>query len=92
MDFTITKIERKPYRPLFASADINLLVATVEVEGHSLGFSHRDDDPDGVWGADSHFGPDGYPHFSHGEGDRTVAKQTASGDLADALNAAAAEL
>lgn len=88
----IKQIERKTYRPIFAREDIGLVVATVDVEGQTLILSHRDDDGEGVWAADAHFGANGFPHFSHGEGDRTVRKQIAGQELSDMLDAATAAL
>lgn len=70
------------YRPLFAKDDLACEVAYIEFPEHNvrMGLSHRADDPDGMWLADSRF-DNGLPVFVHGEGDRSCNKQIAGDEI-----------
>ena len=58
--------------------------AVVEVEKRTLMFSRYDDESQ--WYCDAYFGPNGFPHFCHGEGSRCCRKQVATGELKDLLD------
>lgn len=87
MNITVKSVETKPYRHLFAQNDTLMTVVYVEIESRgevsTLGFSQHEDEVE--WFADSHIGPGLYPHFVHGEGDRSVRKSVAQGVLHDAI-------
>ena len=77
--------EDTAYWPLFGNP-VAMTVATVEFDIPGDGvttmtFSHREDDPEGMWLADSRIGPDGFPHFVHGAGERTCNKQIAGPEI-----------
>ena len=91
MNITCTGVVHKSYRPLFASEDIPMSVATVEFDIPGEGvttmtFSHREDDPEDMWLADSRIGPMGEPVFIHGEGERTCSKQIAGDPIVSAIH------
>lgn len=89
MNITCVSRETKTYDPIFGTA-ISVEVAYVEfdIPGEgvtTMGFSHRTDDPEGMWLADSRIGPNGYPVFVHGEGDRVCDKQIAGPQIVEAI-------
>jgi hypothetical protein len=55
-------------------------------DGTTLGVSHVDTDPVGVWGVDSLFRGNGYPVFCHGEGARYCTVQTLKDDICGELD------
>lgn len=60
------------------SADTELMwTAVVKFPEHgvTMGLSHRESDPDGMWCADWRIESNGMVNFSHGDGDRSCAKQ-----------------
>ena len=90
MEIICTARQDTAYWPMFSAAGIEMTTATVEFDVPGDGvttmtFSHRADDPEGMWLADSRFGPDGFPHFSHGEGERTCNKQIAGPEIVAAI-------
>jgi hypothetical protein len=85
METTTIVREETAYWPLFGNA-IAMTTATVEFDVPGDGvttmtFSHREDDPEGMWLADSRIGPNGFPVFVHGAGDRTCSKQIAGPEI-----------
>lgn len=85
MKITCTSRVLKMHVGLFGKS-VPMQVATVEFDVPGDGvttmvLSHRDDDPEGMWLADSRIGPDGFPHFVHGEGERTCSKQIAGEEI-----------
>lgn len=93
MEIICTEKVAKVYRPMFGGEPIPMTVAivTFDVPGDgitTMGFSHREDDPEDMWLADSRIGPNGYPHFVHGEGSRTCLKQIAGPQIVEAIEAA----
>lgn len=81
----IEKMEKKSYRPLFAREYVTMHEALVTSGEYSVIFTHREDDPEGVWCADFAAGPEGV-RWSHGAGDRTCSKNVAEPVLAASLN------
>ena len=65
-----------------------LWVATVVVdEPHGTDKIHFSRyDTEDKWHADAYFGPNGIPHFCHGEGSRCTLQRFAIGDVADELD------
>ena len=81
--------QEKVYHPMFGGEPIPMLVAWVTflIPGEpptKMQFSHRDDDPEGMWLADFRTS-DGRVYFSHGEGDRTCRKQIAGPEIVQAI-------
>lgn len=81
--------QKKTYHQMFGGPDIPMLVVWVTFiipgeEITKMQFSHRDDDPEGMWLADFRTSG-GYVHFSHGEGDRTCRKQIAGPQIVEAI-------
>lgn len=72
---------------LFGGGRIAYESATVEFPEHgvTIGVSHREDDPVGVWCADWRIESNGFPVFSHGTADRSCDKQTINQTLVDAI-------
>lgn len=92
MEITCLVREETAYWPLFSAAGIEMSVATVEFDIPGDGvttmtFSHRADDPEGMWLADSRIGPNGEPHFVHGQGERSCNKQIAGPQIVEAIMA-----
>ena len=90
MKIHCTEIRETAYWPLFSAAGIAMSVATVEFDIPGEGvttmtFSHREDDPEDMWLADSRIGPNGMVFFSHGEGERTCTKQIAGPQIVQAI-------
>lgn len=90
MEIICTERREAAYWPMFSAAGIEMTVATVEFhipnEGvTTMGFSHRADDPEGMWLADSRIGSNGFPHFVHGEGARDCNKQIAGEPIVAAI-------
>lgn len=63
--------------------------AAVECNGHHFSFSRYPEE--NRWLCDSHIGPKGMPHFVHGHGSRCTAKQSATGELHELIEAEAAK-
>jgi len=86
MRINVDKVETKPYRPLFSRAEISITVVEVTIPEHniSLSLSHREDDRPKGYYVDTYI-QNGHVHFCHGEGDRTVSKQVADGELLAAI-------
>jgi len=85
METTVISREDTAYWPLFGNA-IAMTEAVVEFDIPGEGvttmtLTHREDDPEGVWCADSRIGPNGFPVFVHGRGERSCSKQVASPEL-----------
>lgn len=89
MEINVIDVHTTTYRPLFSDEDIAMTVAYVRFPEHgiTMGLSHREDDPEGMWLADSRF-DNGLPVFSHGEGDRSCSKQIAGDEIVAAITAA----
>ena len=90
MEIICTDRHAAAYRPMFGGDLIPMEVATVsfDIPGDGktvMTFSHRADDPDGMWLADSRIGPGGFPVFVHGPGDRTCNKQIAGPQIVEAI-------
>lgn len=90
MKITCTSRQDTAYWPMFSAAGIAMTTATVEFDIPGDGvttmtFSHREDDEDGMWLADSRFGPNGQIFFSHGDGDRSCSKQIAGPEIVAAI-------
>lgn len=86
MEITVTEKHEKHYYPMFGGEPIPMAVAVVKFDVPGDGvttvtFSQRNDDPEGVWCADSRIGPNGFPVFVHGEGERTCSKQIANPEI-----------
>lgn len=76
--------------PMFGGTPVAMTVATVEIDIPGDGvttmtFSHREDDREGMWLADSRIGPNGELHFVHGAGERTCSKQIAGPKIVSAI-------
>ena len=91
MEITVTSRQDTAYWPVFGNA-VAMTVAEVEFDIPGEGvthmtFSHREDDPEGMWLADNRIGPNGFPVFVHGAGDRSCNKQIAGPQIVDAIMA-----
>lgn len=86
MEINVIEVRHITYRPMFSKDDIPTIVVYIEFPEHGIkmGLSHRDDDPEGMWFADSRF-DNGMPVFVHGEGDRSCNKQIAGQEILDAI-------
>jgi hypothetical protein len=89
MEIICVEKHEKVYRPLFG-APVLMCVATVHItipgEGTTvMTFSERNDDPEDTWFADSRIGPNGFPYFIHGEGERSCSKQVAGPPIVEAI-------
>jgi len=92
MEIICTLRQDTAYWPMFGGAGIEMTTADVDfiIEGEGttyMSFSHRADDPEGMWLADSRIGPDGMVFFSHGQGERTCSKQIAGPEIVAAIMA-----
>lgn len=92
MNITCNEKHEKVYRPMFGGDPIPMAVAVVkfDIPGEgvtTMTFSQRNDDPEGMWLADSRIGPQGQPVFIHGEGERTCSKQIAGPAIVEAIEA-----
>lgn len=78
------------YAPMFGGKGIPFTHATIKFPefGITMGLSHREDDPEGMWLADSRFEANGMPVFCHGVADRTCNKQIAGPEIVAAIEAA----
>lgn len=90
MEIICTERRETAYWPMFGGTPVDMTVATVEFhipgEGVTvMTFSHRADDPEDMFLADSRIGPNGFPVFVHGEGDRTCSKQIAGPEIVSAI-------
>lgn len=89
MNITCIEKHQKAYRPLFGEP-VPMRVAVVEFDIPGEGvttmtFSQRDDDGGDDWLADSRIGPNGFPVFIHGEGERSCSKQIAGPEIVSAI-------
>lgn len=86
MEINVIEVKHTTYRPVFSDEDIPTTVVYIEFPEHGvvMGLSHRDDDPEGMWLADSRF-DNGLPVFVHGEGSRDCNKQIAGQEILDAI-------
>lgn len=89
MEITCTDVAHALHHNGFGTTT-GMWVAHVEFSGPELpetvymSLSHRDDDPEGMWLADSRI--DGSrPIFVHGAGDRTCNKQIAGDPILEAI-------
>lgn len=91
MEIICTEVIETTYEPMFGGAPVPMSVAVVtfDIPGDGktvMTFSHREDDPEGMWLADSRIGPGGFPVFVHGRGDRTCSKQIAGPEILAAIH------
>lgn len=69
----------------FIGSPEDIVVANVEREGVHFSFSRYWDEEN--WYCDSVILANGMPHFVHGTGNRSVLKQIAAPDIANAIEA-----
>jgi hypothetical protein len=79
----ILDIGRESVPQLFGPDSVAWTATVALEDGSTLSLSRYDDEL--AYLADSLFGPDGYPHFSHGTGSRSCAKRAASDELSALL-------
>lgn len=85
---SMKRCERPTYFSDLGSASASFWSAVVQLDdGSELGLSQYDYEAP-YWFADSLIGPNSFPHFVHGEGDRSCAKRNATAELEALLNAA----
>lgn len=93
MEITCTEKYETTYRPMFGGDPIPMAVAVVkfDIPGDgitTMTFSQRNDDGgENLWLADSRIGPNGFPVFVHGVGERSCSKQIAGPEIVEAIEA-----
>ena len=88
--WAVTDVHDGSTTRLFSSERVAYVTISLAHEtGAHMSFSHRADDPAGVWAADSAISPNGMPQFVHGEAARDCDKRCAPDELAFFLSGAA---
>ena len=86
MLINVTNVTARHSRPLFAPADRLLTTVTVEFPEHDRRMTLDQWEGEEEWYSASMFTiSNGYPHYCHGDGDRTVRKEVAAGPLKEAI-------